>query len=81
MLDIGVRNIFDEDHDMFRSTCRKFMQEEVVPYHEEWENNGEVSRELWLKAGQQGLLGVGTKAEDHGVGADFLYSQVVTEEL
>lgn len=35
MMDIGIRRIFSEDHDMFRQTARRFFQEEVVPFHAE----------------------------------------------
>lgn len=80
LTDIGTRNLFNEDHDIFRETCRRFFREEVVPHHEQWEKQGQVSQELWQKAGQQGLLGVNMKEEHHGLGADFLSSVVVWEE-
>jgi long-chain-acyl-CoA dehydrogenase len=35
MFDIGIRKVFNSDHDMFRSTARKFFKEQVVPYHAE----------------------------------------------
>jgi hypothetical protein len=33
LLDIGTRRIFNEDHDMFRETARKYFEEHVKPYH------------------------------------------------
>jgi long-chain-acyl-CoA dehydrogenase len=80
MLDIGIRKIFSEEHDLFRKNVRRFYQEEVVPYHAEWEKKGEVSRELWKKAGATGLLGVNSPAEYGGTGGDWLSSTIVIEE-
>ncbi|XP_019964767.2 long-chain specific acyl-CoA dehydrogenase, mitochondrial [Paralichthys olivaceus] len=80
MMDIGTRRIFDEDHDLFRQNVRRFFQEEVVPYHAEWENAGQVSRELWEKAGEQGLLGILIPEERGGVGGDLLSAAVMWEE-
>lgn len=45
-----------------------------------WEKDGQVSRELWQKAGQQGLLGVAIAEKHGGIGADILSSAVVWEE-
>ena len=47
---------FTEEHHMFRESVRKFCQEEIAPYHAEWEKAGQVPRELWLKAGENGFL-------------------------
>ncbi|PVD35962.1 hypothetical protein C0Q70_02931 [Pomacea canaliculata] len=80
MMDIGIRRIFSEDHDMFRQTARRFFQEEVVPFHAEWEKNGQVSKEVWEKAGTTGLLGVNTPEEFGGLGGDYLMANIVQEE-
>lgn len=80
LMDYGTRRIFTEDHDMFRQSVRRFFNEEVVPYHKEWEKAGQVSRELWEKAGEQGLLGVLTPEEHGGIGGDLLSAAVVWEE-
>lgn len=74
MTDIGIRRIFSSDHDIFRESVRKFFQEEVVPHHSEWEKAGEVSRELWEKAGKQGLLGVNIAEHHGGIGGLVLIS-------
>ncbi|CAH1241686.1 ACADL [Branchiostoma lanceolatum] len=79
-MDIGTRRIFTEDHDIFRASVRRFWAEEVAPNHTQYEKDGQVSREVWLKAGEQGLLGVNTPEELGGIGADVLYSAVVWEE-
>jgi acyl-CoA dehydrogenase len=75
------REIFDEDHDIFRQSARKFMEREVVPHHERWEKQGQVDREAWAKAGQAGLLCPNLPEEYGGPGADFLYSAIIIEEL
>lgn len=81
MMDIGTRKIFTEDHDIFRETARRFFQEEVVPHHAQWEKDGQVSREVWLKAGECGLLGVDVPTEYGGPGGDWLMSAIVAEEM
>jgi long-chain-acyl-CoA dehydrogenase len=81
MMDIGCREIFNADHDIFRASVRKFVQEEIVPFHDKWEEDGQVSRELWQKAGEAGLLGIATPEEHGGIGGDFKDSAVVMEEL
>ncbi|XP_077451856.1 long-chain specific acyl-CoA dehydrogenase, mitochondrial [Stigmatopora argus] len=80
LMDIGTRRIFNEDHDIFRQSVRRFFQEEVVPHHKEWEKAGQVSREVWEKAGEQGLLGVMTPEECGGFGGDLLSAAVTWEE-
>jgi acyl-CoA dehydrogenase len=75
------RTLFNSDHDTFRDTVRKFLENEAAPHHEEWEQTGQVSRELWLKAGEQGFLCPMVSEEYGGLGTDFLYSVVVSEEV
>lgn len=75
------RSIFSEEHEMWRQTVRKFVEKEIVPYHEQWEKDGIVPRELWLKAGAAGLLGCTVPEEFGGMGLDYLFDVVVFEEL
>ena len=75
------RTVFESEHEMFRDAFRKFLQEEAVPYHHQWEKEGQVSRELWLKAGQHGFLSPTVPEEYGGVGADFRYNAIVDEEV
>lgn len=79
-LDVGTRRIFTTEHDQFRESCRQFFREEVVPHHDKWEAEGHVPRELWIKAGEMGLLGVCAPEEYGGLGLDFLYAAIITEE-
>ena len=75
------RTLYDSDHDMFRDSLRKFLEAEAMPHHEQWEKDGMVSDEIWLKAGEQGFLCPMVPEEYGGVGTDFLYNCIVNEEI
>src|SRR5690554_4919271 len=75
------RTIFTEEHLQFRDSVRKFLQEEALPHHDQWELEGQVSRELWQKAGAQGLLAPSVTEEYGGVGVDYLYNTIISEEI
>ncbi len=76
------RTIFEDEHHMFRDAFRRFVEKEVVPHHEEWEKAGVVPRELWLKAGENGFLGMNVPEEYGGGGVnDFRYHAILSEEL
>ncbi len=74
------RTLFGEDHDMFRKMTRSFIDAEILPYHDTWEEAGCVPREIWLKAGELGLLCPDAPPEYGGVGADYLFNAIVSEE-
>ena len=75
------RTLFDADLEGFRDSVRKFLEQEATPYHDQWEKDGQVSRELWQKAGELGFLCPCLPEEFGGVGADFRYSAVLIEEV
>ncbi len=50
------RGIFSEEHIIFRDSFIKYLEKEVVPHYEEWEKNGIVPKEAWLKMGENGFL-------------------------
>jgi len=75
------RDIFDEAHEQFRRAISRFIEREITPYHKQWEADGQVSREVWLKAGEAGLLCPNVSEDFGGIGADFMYNVVITEEL
>jgi len=75
------RTLFSAEHNLFRETVRRFIEENIAPFHAQWEKDGVVSRELWLKAGNAGLLCCTVPEEYGGVGADYLYDVIVFEEL
>ena len=71
---------YSEEHKIFRDSLRKFLDKEVVPHIEEWEEAGIVPRSVWKKMGEQGFLCTSVPEEYGGLAADFLYSVIVTEE-
>lgn len=75
------RTLFNSDHDAFRDMVRKFFDKEAAPYHAQWEEDGQVSRDLWLKAGENGLLCPTVGEQYGGPAADYLYSVIVMEEI
>ena len=72
---------YSEEHHIFRDTLRKYLEKEVIPHVEEWEEAGIVPRNAWKGMGDQGFLAMHVPEEYGGFGADFLYSVIVTEEL
>jgi alkylation response protein AidB-like acyl-CoA dehydrogenase len=76
-----ARSLFREEHEIFRSSVRKFVEREIVPFHAQWEHDGVVPRELWLKAGAEGLLCCTVPEEYGGLGLDYLFDVVVFEEV
>ena len=77
-----ARDIFDDEHEAFRSAVGTFLDKEVVPFHDQWEKDGVVDREVWRKAGGQGLLGLQLPEEYGGGGTDdFRYNVVIGEEM
>ena len=75
------RTLFSPDHEAFRDTVKRFIEEHVTPFHADWEKAGQVPRSLWAKAGELGLLCVNVPEEYGGLGADFLYSAILVEEM
>ena len=74
------RSVYTEEHDMFRDAVRKFMQREIQPNIDQWEEDGQISREAWLKAGEAGILCSHIPEEYGGAGVDFRYSAIAIEE-
>jgi len=74
------RTLFAPEHETFRDNVRRFMEEEVKPHDERWQEQGYVDREVWRKAGANGMLCASMPEEYGGAGADKLYSIVVMEE-
>jgi acyl-CoA dehydrogenase len=76
------RDIFTSEHDAFRDMVRAFIARNVTPYHEQWERDRVVSREVWRQAGAAGLLGI-EMDEKYGGGGnpDYTYYLIMNEEL
>ncbi|MCX7178340.1 MAG: acyl-CoA dehydrogenase family protein [Proteobacteria bacterium] len=74
------RTLFDQDHEAFRDTVRRFMEQEVAPHHRRWEEQSCVDREVWTMAGAAGFLCATMPEEYGGVGVDKRFSVIVMEE-
>jgi alkylation response protein AidB-like acyl-CoA dehydrogenase len=76
------RTLFDEDHELFRSSVRAFIEAEVAPRHDDWERAGIVDRSLFTAAGSHGFLAMAAPVEHGGGGVeDFRYNLVIAEEI
>ncbi len=76
------RKIFDMEHEMFRDSVRKFLQREVTPNIETWLERGIVDREVFRKAGEQGLCLIWADEQFGGLGVDdFRFEQIIIEEM
>ena len=75
------RHVYREDHELFRTTVRRFLERECLPHQAQWDQDGIVSREVWLKAGKEGLLCTNLPVEYGGGGGDFGHSAIIAEEI
>src|SRR5450830_715551 len=75
------RTLFSPEHELFRQSVRTFLEKDAAPFHGQWEKQGYIDRTLWNKAGEAGMLCSHLPEEYGGLGADFLYSAVVIEEI
>ncbi len=69
------------EHKMMREMIVQFIESDMLPFQEEWENNQMVPRELWTKAGSLGLLCLDMPEKYGGSGLDFSFSALFIEEL
>jgi acyl-CoA dehydrogenase len=75
------RRLFQPEHEQFRDVVRGFIDREIRPYHHQWEKDGIVPREVWLKAGEAGMLCCTIPEKYGGLGLDYLFDVVVFEEM
>src|SRR5581483_920742 len=76
------REIYNEDHEDFRSAVRSWLERDVIPNSEQYIKDKALPREFWLKAGENGFLGLAIPEEYGGAGADdFRFNAVLAEEL
>jgi len=76
-----ARNIYTEEHHIFRNAVRKYVQNELAPYLDEWEERSEIPRSVWKGLGDQGFLCPWLDEEYGGSGVGFEYSVIINEEL
>ena len=76
------RTIYGDDHEQFRKAFRSWLDNEVVPNHEQWEADEIVPRSVWLEAGKHGFLGYAVPERYGGGGVDdYRFGAVMTEEI
>ena len=75
------RTLFSSEHEAFRDSFRRFVEKEVTPFHDSWEEQGYVDREVWRTAGANGFLCMTMPEAYGGAGADRLYSVAQMEEI
>ncbi len=71
---------FSEEHNIFRDSLRAFLQKEVVPYIDQWEEERRIPRSIWKKMGEQGFLGLGYPEAYGGSNLDFFFDVIFCEE-
>jgi alkylation response protein AidB-like acyl-CoA dehydrogenase len=75
------REFYEPEHLQFRDSYRAFLEQQVLPFHDEWERRGVVDREIWREAGARGFIGFNVPEEYGGGGSDdFRFNTVISEE-
>ena len=72
---------FTEEHESFRKSFKEFLQKEVVPHIDKWEETGTIDRFIWKKFGEMGYFGINQPEAYGGLGLDLFYTVVFLEEL
>jgi acyl-CoA dehydrogenase len=75
------RDIFSDEHELFRAQFRRFAEAEIAPQIEKWNRDGKTDRKTWRRVGEEGFLGANAPEEYGGAGADFLFDVVLIEEM
>ncbi|NNK60294.1 MAG: acyl-CoA dehydrogenase, partial [Flavobacteriaceae bacterium] len=72
---------FNEEHQMFRKSLKDFLQKEVVPHIEKWEETGTIESFIWKKFGDMGYFGLAYPESYGGLDLDIFYTVILLEEL
>jgi alkylation response protein AidB-like acyl-CoA dehydrogenase len=76
------RSLFDDEHEQFRASVRRFIETEMAPRYDEWETAGIVDRDVFRQLGAHGFLGMSVPEQYGGGGVDdFRYNLVIAEEV
>ena len=75
------RTVYSDEHLMFQENFRRFVEKEITPHHDRWEEAQQVDRDLWTRAGAQGFLCTAMPEQYGGAGADRFISAIIIEEL
>lgn len=72
---------FTEEHNLFRKSLQDFLQKEVVPHIDKWEESGVIDKSIWKKFGDMGFFGISYPEVYGGLDLDFFYATILLEEL
>ncbi|WNJ18891.1 acyl-CoA dehydrogenase family protein [Pontibacter sp. G13] len=72
---------FSEEHQMFRTSLRAFLDREVKPFIDEWEEQQQIPKDLWPKFAEMGYLGLNYPEKYGGLDLDFFFSVIFVEEI
>ena len=78
---MSALDYFNDTHQMVRETVRKFVEREILPHVDDWEEAGEFPRELYRKAADAGILSINAPEEFGGTGEDVFMKIAACEEL
>lgn len=81
MLNVPGRIAYTSDHEIFRNSVSKFLEREMIPHFDKWEENGIVDRSFWKACGEAGLLCPTVPEAYGGLGLDFRYNAIIDEEI
>ncbi|RZV41184.1 MAG: acyl-CoA dehydrogenase [Acidimicrobiales bacterium] len=75
-------HMHEAEHHMFREAFREFLVREVIPFEDEWTEQGIAPRSVWKTAGENGFVGFSVPEEFGGQGVtDFRFNAIISEEL
>ncbi|EPA98090.1 acyl-CoA dehydrogenase [Pseudomonas umsongensis] len=75
------RTLFDHEHEAFRDSVKRFLAQQCTPFHEQWEEDHRVPRQIWERAGELGMLNATTPQAYGGLGLDRRFSMIAVEEV
>lgn len=76
------RRIFDQEHDMFRASVRRWIEAEIAPHAADWRAKGRVSKSVWTSAGANSFLAMYADPAYGGAGVDdFRFDMILCEEI
>lgn len=75
------RDLFSDEHELFRAQFRRFAEAEIAPNIEAWNRAGSSDPAVWRRAGEEGFLGAAAPEAYGGAGGDFLFDVVLMEEM
>src|SRR5690625_7841321 len=75
------KSYLKQEHDIYRTSLRRFLEKEAIPHLEMWKKQQEVPRTFWKKLGQNGFLCPQVDEAYGGLNADFGFAVVSSEEF